>query len=461
MSNALLSAVDTELDQSVERWRDFLSIPSIGTDPAYDADTRRAASWLVEQLTELGFDVSLRETPGQPMVVGHYKPANVSGPHLLYYGHYDVQPVDPLELWDTPPFEPTLQDGPNGKRMVARGAVDDKGQVMTWLEAFRAYRAVHGELPCQITVFIEGEEEGGGTNLEPFMIANQDELKADICVISDTGMLGPDSPAITTMLRGIVYCEVALHGPSQDLHSGMFGGAVVNPINALTKLLANLHDDDNRVTLPGFYDQVTELSDEQRTQWDNADFDQADFLQTAGFEQSFGEAGRSVLERIWSRPTLDINGIWGGYQGDGQKTVIAASAHAKLSCRVVPDQQGQDIAASLEQYFADHCPPGCRIDFTKLGVGSPIRVPTTSTFIEAASRAATTVFGKEPALIGCGGSIPVAASMQSVLGMDTLLLGFGLADDQVHSPNEKFDLICLERGIKTHCLFLADLAAQA
>lgn len=458
MSRDLLTQTDRQFDAALARWKEFLAIPSIGTDPAHDADTRRAALWLVGQLEELGFEAGLRETPGQPMVVGHYRPEKPRGPHLLYYGHYDVQPVDPLDLWDTPPFEPTLKDGPNGRRIVARGAVDDKGQLMTWVEAFRSYIAVHGSLPCPVTVFVEGEEEGGGVSLEPFMQANKDELSADICIISDTGMIGPDSPAITTMLRGIVYYEVALHGPSRDLHSGMYGGAVVNPINALVRLLAGLHDQDNRVTLEGFYDQVSELAPGQLEQWNASGFDEKSFLATAGFEQSSGETGRTVLERIWSRPALDINGIWGGYQGEGQKTVIASSAHAKLSCRVVPNQDGEAVAASIENYFNENCPQGCRIEFIQGGVGGPIRVPADSEFVQAAGRAAQAVFNKPPSLIGCGGSIPVAASMKSILGMETLLLGFGLDDDQVHSPNEKFDLICFERGIKTHCLFLDEIS---
>ncbi len=455
----VLAQVEREFEHSVDRLVELLRIPSVGTDPAFDADTRRAATWLVERLRAIGFEASLRPTEGQPMVVAHDRSAPAGAPHLLYYGHYDVQPADPLELWQSPPFEPARVEGPHGPRLVARGAVDDKGQLMTWVEALAAWKAVHGALPVRVSVLIEGEEESSSKSLEPFLLANRDELKADVCVISDTGMLGVDQPAITTMLRGIAYFEIELSGPAHDLHSGMFGGAVVNPIHVLCRMLADLHDSQGRIRLPGFYDAVVELPAEQKAQWAAIPFDERAFLAAAGLDRSTGEAGRSILERLWARPTCDVNGIWGGYTGEGSKTVIPARASAKLSFRLVPDQEPAAVAAQLRTFLEARTPEGCRLRITEMGAGTPIRVPTDSPFLAAARRALARVFGKEPALIGCGGSIPVTASIRRHLGMDSLLLGFGLDDDRVHSPNEKFELVCYKRGILAHAAFLAEAAS--
>jgi acetylornithine deacetylase/succinyl-diaminopimelate desuccinylase-like protein len=329
---------------------------------------------------------------------------------------------------------------------------------MTFVEALRAWKAVHGSLPVRVTVLLEGEEEASSKNLEPFLHANRDELQADVCVISDTPMLGLDRPAITYMLRGLVYVEATLHGPSRDLHSGMYGGAVVNPINALCRILADLHDADGRVRIPGFYDGVRELAAEEAEAWRRIGFDEAAFLAEIGLAASTGEAGRSLLERLWSRPTCDVNGIWGGYTGEGSKTVIAAQASAKLSCRLVPDQDPAAVVAGLRRFFAERLPEGCRLDLKEMSASPAIRVPTDSPFLEAARRAAQDVFGVPPALIGCGGSIPVVGSVKRILGLDTLLVGFGLDDDRIHSQNEKFELACYERGIKTHAAMLARFA---
>ena len=454
----LFRYVDDEFEASLERLRQFLRLPSVGTDPSFDADTRRCAEWLAGQLAGIGFDAAIRDTPGQPMVVAHWPNPEAEGPRLLYYGHYDVQPADPLELWNSPPFDPQIVDGPQGKQIVARGAVDDKGQVMTWVEAFRAYKQIHGNLPFPISILVEGEEESSSANFAPFLSANAEEFRADVCIISDTGMLGVDRPAITTMLRGIVYVEVALTGPTHDLHSGMYGGAVVNPLNALSGILAGLHDADGRITLPGYYDKVREIPADQRADWQAAGFDERAFLGTAGLEHSVGETGCTVLERIWARPTLDVNGIWGGYAGEGAKTVIPSKAFAKLSCRLVPDQDADEVLRSLVTYFERNCPPGCKISVKDLGRGGPIRVPSDSPFVEAARRATSHAFPRPASLVGCGGSIPVAASVRQILGIDSVLLGFGLDDDRVHSPNEKFSLTCLERGIKTHLALLRELA---
>jgi acetylornithine deacetylase/succinyl-diaminopimelate desuccinylase-like protein len=455
---SVIQQIDRDLEGSIGRLSELLRIPSVGTDPRYAADTRRAAEWLVAQLEGLGMEASLRATAGQPMVVAHDRSAPPGTPHLLYYGHYDVQPPDPLELWETAPFEPTIVEGPRGRRIVARGAVDDKGQLMTWLEAFRSWKAVHGTLPVRVSVFIEGEEESASKSMVPFLEANREELSADLCVVSDTGMLGVDSPAITYMLRGPVYVEVTLDGPSHDVHSGLFGGGIVNPINELCRMLAGLHDADGRVTIPGFYDDVREIGAQEAASWRAIDFDEQAFLASAGLKTGRGEAGRTLLERIWSRPTCDINGIWGGYTGLGSKTVIAARASAKLSCRLVPEQDPAKVMAGLRRFLDERLPEGCRISLTDMGQGPAIRVPTESPFLDAARAGVAEVFGKPPVLIGMGGSIPVVASLKNLLGLDCLLVGFGLDDDRVHSPNEKFELVCYERGIKSHAAMLGAFA---
>ena len=459
MPNAdrVVAEVDAAFNESLDRLKDFLAIPSVGTDPAYHADTRRCAEWLVGQLRDIGLDASLRETPGMPVVVAHGGEGR--GPRLLYYGHYDVQPADPLELWESPPFEPVVKEGKNGPQVVARGAVDDKGQVMTIVEALRAWKTAEGRIPLPITLFIEGEEEGHSANLEPFMRSNADELRADVCIISDTGMLSPDRPAVTTMLRGMAYVEATLHGPSRDLHSGMYGGAVPNPINELCRIVAALHDDKGRVTLENFYDRVVTLPDDQIEAW-RAAVDEAKFLAEIGLKDGTGEAGYSTVERVWARPTLDCNGIWGGYTGEGSKTVIPAKASAKISCRLVPDQDPAEVGAALRAHFERHCPPECRVEVKDFGGGGGIRVEGDNPYVDAAKRAAAGVFPEPLTLIGCGGSIPVVAAIKQILDMDTMLLGFGLDDDRIHSPNEKFDLVCFERGIKTHARLLAEIAGD-
>ena len=457
----VLAAVDRGLAAAIGRWQEFLRIPSVGTDPAHDADTRRAALWLAASLRDAGFKAELKETAGHPMVLASDPDVPITGgPRLLYYGHYDVQPVDPLALWTSPPFEPVIVEGPDGPRMVARGAVDNKGQLMTWVEALRAWKAVHGRLPLPVTIFVEGEEEGTSANLAPFLTHHQEQLAADLCIVSDTNLVSRDRPAVTTMLRGIVDFEVVLAGPSHDLHSGLYGGAVLNPINALVELLAGLHDTDGRVTLPGFYDAVREPSAAELAAWQGIGFDEAAFLASAGLSASTGEAGRSLLERLWSRPTLDINGIAGGYQGEGSKTIIASWARAKLSCRLVPDQDPDAVFAALARYCETRAPQEASIEIIDHGRGRPIRIPADAPFVAAAERACARVFPHPAVPIGCGASIPVVAAVRSILGIDSLLLGFGLDDDRPHSPDEKFDLLCFERGIKTHVCLLDELAGR-
>lgn len=455
----VLAEVERQFPMALERLKQFLRFPSIATDPAYHPASRDCAAWLAAELGSIGFEAGLRQTPGMPMVVAHHPgPPGADVPHLLYYGHYDVQPVDPIGLWDSPPFEPTVVGEPGAERVVARGAVDDKGQVMTFVEAFRAWMQVHGTLPCKVTVFVEGEEEGSSPSLEPFMRANRDELRADLCLISDTGMVSPDQPAITTSLRGLAYVEVTVHGPAMDLHSGMYGGVAVNPNNLLVRILAEMTDAEGRVTLPGFYDGIEEPSEAVLASWRDFPVTEAEFLGMVGLTGPHGERGRSFLERNWTRPTLDINGIWGGYTGDGTKTVIPAKASAKISARLVPGQRWETIAPAIRQFVADRLPPDCRLTFQDFGSSPGITVPTEGPWIEAARAGIRQVFGREPVLMGCGGSIPVVGSIREILGMDTLLVGFGLDDDRVHSPNEKFDLICLKRGIATHAALLERLA---
>jgi acetylornithine deacetylase/succinyl-diaminopimelate desuccinylase-like protein len=457
----VLKQIDKDFDAAVKRLCDLLRIPSISTDPAYKADCRRAAQWCADQLIDIGFDASVRNTPGHPMVVAHlapHGPASTSGPRILYYGHYDVQPPDPLDLWESKPFEPAIVKSPHGKKIVARGAVDDKGQVMTFIEAFRAWIKVHGTLPVNISVILEGEEESGSPSLDPFLKANKKELQADVCVVSDTGMWNIDTPAITYMLRGLVYIEATLHGPSHDLHSGMYGGTLVNPINALCKIIGELHDDHRVVQIPGFYDDVKELTADEQKMWRSLGFKEREFLGGAGVKTPYGEKGRSTLERMWSRPTCDVNGIFGGYTGKGAKTVIASHATAKISCRLVPNQNPKKIYDGLVKFLRDRTPPDCKWDIEQHGCSPAIRVPTESPFLDAAMKGLSEVFHNRPVLIGCGGSIPLVGSVQRILGFDSLLVGFGLEDDRVHSPNEKFELKCYERGIKSHAAILAQFA---
>ena len=456
----VLERLDSDFENAVERLRALLSVPSISTDPAYAPQIQQAAEWLRDDLRSIGFQAEAHPTNGHPMIMAHADgPGEADAPHVLYYGHYDVQPPDPLELWDTPPFEPAIVDGPHGRRLVARGAVDDKGQLMTFVEAFRAWQHVHGSLPVKVTVLLEGEEESGSHSLDGFLSDHRSELDADVCLISDTSLWDIATPAITYMLRGLVYLEVTLHGPSHDLHSGMYGGAVINPLNELSRILGELKDDRGVVQIPGFYDDVVEPGKAELAQWAALGFDESAFLAGAGLETPAGEAGRSTLERVWSRPTCDINGIWGGYTGAGAKTVIPAHASAKLSCRLVSDQDPQKIVAGVTSFFEARTPPDCRWKFRRHGASASVRVPVDSPHLEAARRALASTFGRDPVLIGCGGSIPVVGSIQRILGFDSLLVGFGLDDDRVHSPNEKFELRCFEMGMKSHAAMLAEFAA--
>lgn len=461
----VLAAIDASQDEARETLFTFLSIPSVSAQPAHAGDCAAAARWLADAFAACGFATELRQTPGHPIVIGHYPGPDGTDaatlPHILFYGHYDVQPADPVDLWDSPPFAPQLKDGPHGPRIVARGAVDDKGQVASFLWACRAWYQTTGKLPVRITLLLEGEEEVGSANLDAFIAANKALLAADVALISDTGMWDRTTPALTTRLRGLVYTQIDLVGPDKDLHSGMYGGAALNPINALTRILGQLHDDQGRVQIPGFYDGVAELPAALAAQWESLGFDEAGMLASIGLSAGSGETGRPVLERLWARPTADLNGIWGGYTGEGSKTVIASHAHAKLSFRLVGGQDPAKILDGLRAFLAAHTPPGARVSVQDLGGSPGVEVATDGPFIPAAIAALEDEYGKTPVLMGCGGSIPVVGTLKTLLGLDTILMGFGLDDDQVHSPNEKFDWSCYLGGARSHARLLAKLAERS
>ncbi len=457
--NAVLSHADANLVQSRERLFELLRIPSISAQPAHAADCARAAAWWRDQLAALGFEADVRPTAGHPVVVAHHPgAAGYQGPHILFYGHYDVQPVDPLELWHSPPFEPQLVDGPHGKRYVARGAVDDKGQTMMFLEALRAWQSAGGGIPARITMLIEGEEEVGSVNLDPFLEANKQDLAADLALISDTGMWDVNTPAVTTRLRGMTYAEVTLKAANRDLHSGIYGGSALNPINALTKILGQLQDENGRIQLPGFYDRVLPVTNAQRAQWDSLGFDEKTFLGGIGLSQPVGERGYSGLERLWARPTADINGIWGGYTGAGSKTVIASEASAKVSFRLVPNQDPAEVFEQFKRFVIERLPPDATASFAEFARAPGIEVSVDNPQVRAALDALDQEYGRPAVFAGCGGSIPVVTSLKSILGLDSLLVGFGLDDDQVHSPNEKFEEVCYHHGIRSHVRLLAKFA---
>jgi acetylornithine deacetylase/succinyl-diaminopimelate desuccinylase-like protein len=463
MSTTLLAPVLRQLETNdqgaVDRYLALLRIPSISTDPAFAGDILRAAGWLRDELTSLGFEVEVHPTENHPVLVARDHAAGPSAPHLLYYAHYDVQPADPLELWTSPPFEPVIVEAEHGPRVVARGAVDDKGQLRTVVEAIRAWKQVHGKLPVRATLLFEGEEEIGSKNLRPFLAAHRAELEADVAVITDTNSWDVKTPAITTSLRGMVYTELKLRGPSRDLHSGLYGGSAVNPIHVLTELLAKLHDENGAVAIPGFYDAVDPVDAQTRAAWEALNFDEGRFLRDIGLEHSAGERNRGALERLWARPTCDVNGIWAGYTGVGAKTVIPSEAHAKISFRIVPNQNPQDVVAQFRAFLAAQVPAGIHWELDVHSGAAGLRVNSDSPYLNAARRALQTIYGREAALVGGGGSIPVVGWLKSELGLDSVMLGFGLEDDRIHSPNEKFELVCFRNGMKSHAALLAELAA--
>jgi len=454
----VLNDIDADLDNSLERLFAWLSIPSISTDPAYAAHCRAAAEWLQGDLAALGFEASVRETPGHPIVIGHQPKAGA--PHVLFYGHYDVQPVDPLDMWDTPPFEPLLKALSDGRQVItARGAVDDKGQVMTFLEACRAWKATVGELPVGVTVMIEGEEESGSRNLPAFVEANQAKLKADVALVCDTGMWDRTTPAITSSLRGLAYYELILRCADRDLHSGIFGSAARNPIHVLARIIADIHDAEGRIAIPGFYDGVPEPPPEVLQQWKALDLRAENFLGQVGLRIPAGERDRMVIEQIQSRPACDVNGIVGGYTGEGTKTVIPAEARAKVSFRLVGDQDPERIGQAFEAFVRARIPADCSVEIITYKGSRAIQLPYDMPALGRVKAALKDEWGREAVTIGSGGSIPVVGDFKRRLGLDTLLVGFGLDDDRMHSPNEKYDLTSFHKGARSWARILAALAA--
>jgi len=455
----VLARIDADFDASLDRLVDLLKIRSISTDPAFTGDCRAAADWLARELTALGIPATVRDTRGHPMVVGHKTDTDKPGPHVLFYGHYDVQPVDPLDLWEREPFDPQVVTREDGTKMiVARGAADDKGQLMTFVEAARAWIAETGGLPISVSVLLEGEEESGSPSLHPFLEANRDELSCDLALVCDTPMWDRDTPAITTMLRGLVGEEITVTAADRDLHSGMFGGAARNPIHVLTDILAGLHDETGKVTLPHFYDGVIDTPAEVTAVWDKLGFDHEAFLGGVDLKHPAGETDRGALEQIWTRPTCEINGIWGGYTGAGFKTVIPSQAHAKVSFRLVGDQDPDEIRLNFRTYMRKHLPADCTVSFAKHGGSPALRLPFDSPALAKARKALSDEWEREAALIGCGGSIPIVGDFKTMLGMDSLLIGFGLDDDKVHSPNEKYEMSSYHKGIRSWARVLDELA---
>lgn len=456
----------------IDRLIEWLRIPSISTDPAHNADTQRAADWAADHLKTSLFHVEQIKAPsgeGNPGVLATTEgDPEYAGPHILFYGHYDVQPPDPLELWESGPFEPVLKpaEGHIGERLVARGACDDKGQVSMFLEAMRAWSEATGKAAggAKMTVLLEGEEESGSVHLPAIIESQRERLSScDACVISDTGMLDRGKPAITYGVRGMAYTEVILHGPDQDLHSGLWGGRCPNPITELAHVLAQLHDDQRRVTIPGFYEGVKEPTAEELAAWDALGIEPAAQLRAIGLgpEADVGEAGYGATVRNWARPTCDVNGIIGGYTGPGAKTVIPSHASAKVSFRLVDDQDPERVRDQFFAWLDDRTPPGCRWEKLDHHGGPPATTAIDSPAMRLARSAIESACGQPPALIKSGGSIPVAGLLKSMLGLETIFMGFGLDDDRVHSPNEKFELDCWRAGARSHVALVGALLGES
>jgi len=454
----VLAYIDAHIEESLERLKALVRIPSISTDPAYAAECRRAGQFLVDDLIAEGWHAALRETAGHPVVLAHDHKA--AGPHVLFYGHYDVQPVDPLSLWTTPPFEPELRAGTDGSlQLFGRGTSDDKGQLLTFVEACRAWKAATGALPCKVTLLFEGEEESGSKSLVPFLEAAADELRADLALVCDTDMWNADTPSITSMLRGLVGEEITITCADKDLHSGMFGNAARNPNQVLADIVASLRRPDGSVAVAGFYDGVSELPAAVAEQWRGLDFDEQAFLGGVGLAVPAGETGRSVLEQLWARPTCEINGMIGGYTGDGFKTVIPSKASAKISFRLVAGQDPITIRDAFRDHVRALVPTDCRVDFAEHGASPAISVPVDGPFLGKALDALSREWGTKAVITGSGGSIPVVGEFKRRLGMDTLLIGFAQIDDRIHSPNEKYNLRSYHKGIRSWARVLAALAA--
>lgn len=460
MLQAVLDQLEKDRQPSLDRLGKLLAIESISTDPAWRTQTRAAAAFTSQLLTEAGLTSQVHDTAGHPIVLATNVGDDLAAdaPHVLFYGHYDVQPPDPLEKWTTPPFTPTVRDG----AIYARGASDDKGQVVAFIEALRAWRVAQGKLPVRITVLIEGEEECGSSNLPGFLTKHKETLtQADAVLICDTTMWNPSTVAITTGLRGLVYFDIKLHNSSRDLHSGIYGGTLANPCNMLCQVLGRLHDERGRITIPGFYDDVMPLTDEDEKNWAKLGFDEMkDLLQPIGVKQPHGEAGFNTLARRWARPSCDVNGLYGGYQGQGAKTVIPSFAGAKVSFRIAPNQDPRKVADSFEAWLRSHNVGGCRWEIHQHGQAHPVITPTDSPFISAMQKAVNESTGKPAVIVREGATIPVVGDFKTILGLDSMLVGFGLNDDCIHSPNEKFNLSCYDLGKRTLAAFIEKLASS-
>lgn len=440
--------IDTHQQRFLDELFDWLRIPSVSADSRHKGDVRKAAEYLVNKFKEAGVDkVELCETPGHPIVYAE-KMVNPSLPTVLVYGHYDVQPPDPLDLWTSPPFEPVIKDG----KIYARGSCDDKGQVYMHVKAFEAMMKLNA-LTCNVKFMVEGEEEVGSEHLDVFVKESKEKLKADIILISDTAIISLDHPSITTGLRGLSYVEVEVTGPNRDLHSGVYGGAVANPVNVLSKMIASLHDENGHVTIPGFYDRVVELSAADREAINKAPFNLDQYKKELGIDDIHGEKGYTTLERTGIRPTLDVNGIWGGYTGEGAKTVLPSKAYAKISMRLVPDQNNAEITELFTKHFTSIAPKSVKVKVTPLHGGQPAVTPTDSAAFKAASAAFEEVWSKKPIPTRDGGSIPIVALFKKELGLDTVLMGFGLDSDAIHSPNEHYGVRNFLLGIETITAF--------
>ena len=458
MLKNVLKRLDDNLDQSLERLFDLLRIKSISTDPAFKEDCKKAADWLVEDLKSIGFEASRRDTTGHPMVVAHHAGPSENSPHVLFYGHYDVQPVDPLALWHDDPFDPKVKEVEGKKIITGRGSSDDKGQLMTFVEALRAFKAEAGQLPVAVTILFEGEEESGSPSLKPFLESHRDELRADFALVCDTSMWNETTPSISVGLRGLVGEEIIVKAANRDLHSGYYGGAAANPIRILSKILADVHDENGKVTIAGFYDGVEETPTQILAQWDKLGMGPKEFLNPVGLSFPSGENNRSLLELIWARPTAEFNGISGGYEGEGFKTVIPAEASAKISFRLVHKQDPIQIRNSFRKFVKERIPADCSVEFIEHGASPAIQLPYDSAIVSKAKIALSQEWGVDAELVAMGGSIPIVGDFQDYLKMESLLVGFALDSDRIHSPNEKYNLTSFHKGQRSWARILSALA---
>jgi len=454
----ILNHLEEEFPAALARLFALLRYKSVSTDPAFSEDCRQAADWLVEDLRAIGFAADRHDTKGRPVVLGHCRQAGEQAPHVLFYGHYDVQPVDPLSLWNHDPFEPRLEKRDGREVIAARGASDDKGQLMTFIEALRAFKAVEGRLPLNVTVLLEGEEEAGSEALKPFLHEHKEELKADCALICDTSMWNGQTPSVTMSLRGLVGEEIIIKAAQRDLHSGYYGGAAANPIHILARILADMRDESGRITIPHFYDGVEETAPQLQADWEKLQLDAEHFLKPVGLWQAAGEKGRSLAEQVWARPTAEVNGISGGYEGEGFKTVIPAQASAKISFRLVHHQDPLQIRRHFRQFVQSRVPADCTVEFREHGAAPALSLSPASPFVQKAQKALLEEWGVPAVLVGAGGSIPIANDFCAVLGVEPLFIGFALDDDCIHSPNEKYDMQSFRKGQRSWVRILAELA---